>query len=142
MEDEKLQIGNITLLFKFRKNCEETGKEIKKVIEKYKASVLYALITCFGSAPKKFEVIVKRSSQPWYGRFRIMGNRIVLNAQVFEELKEEVLLTAERNRLPKEEFLENAYNEWMFTFLHELAHWLTPDESKADNYASEWLNAT
>ena len=142
MEDEKLQIGNITLLFKFRKNCEETGKEIKKVIEKYKASVLYALITCFGSAPKEFTIIVKRSSQPWCGKSIGSGTLIILNAQWFEELKEEVLLTAEKNKLPKEEFLENAYNEWMFTFLHELAHWLTPDESEADDYASEWLNAT
>ena len=134
-----LKINGMTFYFELRKACEKIGKEILEAIKKYRNSVKYALITAFGSTPKEFTVIVKRSSKPAYGWIRACCRTIVLNATQFEALKNAVEKLTKEDMLPTHLFLETVYEKWMSVFLHELAHWLTPDEEEADYLANEWL---
>ena len=137
----KLKIDGVTFHFEFRKTCEKIGEEIVEAIKKYRYSVKYAFITAFGLTPKEFTVIVKRSSKaPYVARHRI-ANTIILNVTQFEAIKNNILSITEKNRLTKDEFLETVYEKWMSIFLHELAHWLTPDEEEADYLANEWLSS-
>jgi len=121
---KKIKVRDTKFCFTAKIGCEDIAEEFIKAFKKFRPAVERALMD--SHFPKEFEVLIKYWDKEVAGRFR-PPNLIILTRKELISYKE----TTD----PKYAMME--------LFLHELAHWITPDEDEDDyEYVSEWLTAT
>jgi len=121
---KEIKVKDTNFCFKARIGCEDIAEEFIKAFEEYRPAIERAFMD--SHFPKEIEVLIKHWDKEYAGCFHA-SNLIILSAKSLRFLKESI----------------NPNYAMMGLFLHELAHWLTPNEDEDDyEYVSEWLKAT
>ena len=149
---EHLQVGSIAFSFSTAKSCKKTAEEFLQVLKKYLPCLTRAVhdieLICqaqdwepIRDIPVKIRTsLVHRGVRP-AGQFQPAGVTIEINASKLKKIKAQIRRVDSSDPELLKQISENLHQYWLEIFLHEVAHYLTPDEDEAEEYMKEWMLA-